>query len=511
MRKFRYIHYLLLGTALVLPSCAHQKSMVSHQIDNVPSLSSTNKKIDGLNAQVQKKPNAGELLARNNPTDKDNPIKQVVATENKIKTEIALAQNEPQLLIPPPAPSVEGGSQTEEMSPTESSASGVHTLAQLEQLALGNNPTLMQAQAAISSAQGQWTQVGLYPNPTIGYQGSEIGNDGAAGQQGAYVSQNFVTAGKLKLNRNAASFEIAGANYKYEVQQYRVLTSVRIQFYNVLIAQQKIKLAKELLKLSEKGVSVTEALIKAQQVAKVDLLQARVEVNNSRVILRRAENEKKAAWQRLESLIGVEQDQSVELSGDWKPVPSELLFSDVLATIQATSPELTAANANFYRAQAKLKRAQVEPIPNIQTQTGVQYDYGSQYTIAGLQVGVSLPIFNKNQGNIQSAHSELISASQNIDRIQLDLKNRLADVMQEYNSSKFEMERYSKEIIPDAKSSLDIVTSAYQKGEFGYLRLLTTQRTYFQTNIAYLDAIKSWWAAKLQIDGVLLMGGLSER
>ncbi|VAX36923.1 hypothetical protein MNBD_PLANCTO02-1622, partial [hydrothermal vent metagenome] len=78
-------------------------------------------------------------------------------------------------------------------------------------------------------------------------------------------------------------------------------------------------------------------------------------------------------------------------------------------------------------------------------------------------------------------------------------------------SSKYEIERYSKEIIPDAKSSLELVTSGYEKGEFDYNRLLTAQRTYFQTNIAYLQAIQSWWTAKLEIDGLLLRGGLNSQ
>jgi len=416
----------------------------------------------------------------------------------------------PQLQQLPPAP-VADGSQALPAAEIQPPISGDLTLAELEQLALGNNPTLVQAQAAITAAHGNWTQVGLYPNPQAGYQASEVGNDGKAGQQGAYVSQRFVTAGKLDLNRNTANYEITSANNDYETQQYRVLTSVRMGYYDVLIAQQRIELAKQLLTLSEKGVKVAEALVAAQQSAKVDLLQARVEANNSKVVLRQAVNDKKGALQRLESLIGSEQIQLSHLAGPWEPTPEKLTFSEVLANIQASSPELSAANANFYRAQAALQRARVQPTPDILTQLGAQYDYSSQYAIAGIQIGANLPLFNKNQGNIQIAQSELVAASRDIDRVQLDLKNRLADTMQAYNSSKYEMERYSKEIIPDAKLSLELVTSGYEKGEFGYNRLLTAQRTYFQTNIAYLEAVQAWWAAKLQIDGLLLSGGLNSQ
>ena len=75
------------------------------------------------------------------------------------------------------------------------------TLADLETIALANNPALAQVAAKVAAARGNWVQVGLPPNVQIGYSGSEIGNEGFAGQEGAYLSQQFVTGNKLGLNR----------------------------------------------------------------------------------------------------------------------------------------------------------------------------------------------------------------------------------------------------------------------------------------------------------------------
>ncbi len=66
----------------------------------------------------------------------------------------------------------------------------------LEAIALANNPTLAQASRRVAALQGKHLQVGLHPNPMIGYQGEETGDDGAAGQQGMFVGQQFITAGK---------------------------------------------------------------------------------------------------------------------------------------------------------------------------------------------------------------------------------------------------------------------------------------------------------------------------
>lgn len=78
-------------------------------------------------------------------------------------------------------------------------------LEQLEALALQSNPTLAQAVADIQAAEGRMIQAGLYPNPSAGYTGQQIGAAGAAGQQGFFVEQSTVRGRKLKLGRCAGS------------------------------------------------------------------------------------------------------------------------------------------------------------------------------------------------------------------------------------------------------------------------------------------------------------------
>src|SRR5207245_4873772 len=48
------------------------------------------------------------------------------------------------------------------------------TLEELQQMALQNNPTFRQSAANMQSAEGRKKQSGLYPNPTVGYQGEQI-------------------------------------------------------------------------------------------------------------------------------------------------------------------------------------------------------------------------------------------------------------------------------------------------------------------------------------------------
>jgi len=54
------------------------------------------------------------------------------------------------------------------------------------------------------------------------------------------------------------------------------------------------------------------------------------------------------------------------------------------------------------------------------------------------------------------------------------------------------------------------VQQGYAQGEVGYLDVLTAQRTFSQTNLAYLDALGSLWQSYVKIDGLLLDGSLAQ-
>ncbi|MCY2987119.1 MAG: TolC family protein [Planctomycetota bacterium] len=136
--------------------------------------------------------------------------------------------------------------------PVESDGPGrPRTLVDLEALALGNNPTLAQSRAQVSAAQGRYVQGGLYPNPSIGYMGSEIGNTGYGGQQGAYVGQRIITAKKLQLNRATIDQEIVQAEWAAQAQEQRVLNDVRTAYYELLVARRAVELQEQLLNIGQ--------------------------------------------------------------------------------------------------------------------------------------------------------------------------------------------------------------------------------------------------------------------
>jgi cobalt-zinc-cadmium efflux system outer membrane protein len=387
-------------------------------------------------------------------------------------------------------------------------ASDSLTLADFESMALANNPTLVQATARVQAAQGRWVQGGLRPNPIVGYQASEVGNNGTAGQQGAFLSQEFVRGGKLALNRVAANQEIAQLQQEMEAQRLRVLNDVRIQYFNVLVAQRALEMSRDLVDIGKRGLETTEQLFKGQQVSNAEVLQARIESATATITLQNAKNRHVAAWRRLSSVVGTSEMAPQEVSGDLTSQLSALDWGEAYARLITQSPELASARAGVNRARAVLERAQAEPIPNLDVQIGIQYDNSSQYTIGNIQAGVPIPVSNRNQGNVQTAYADLRNAQAEIARIELSLRNRLATAYENYANARNQVDTFFRQILPDARSSLDLVSTGYRQGQVSFLVLLTAQRTNAQANLAYLQALKELNANRIAIEGLLLTGSL---
>jgi outer membrane protein, heavy metal efflux system len=385
------------------------------------------------------------------------------------------------------------------------------SLADWEALAEQNNPTLAQAAARVQALRAEWLQSGLYPNPRVGYQGSEINDEGQAGQQGAFVEQEYITAHKLQRAQDVASHAIQVAECAWTAQRQRVQNDVRRAYYDVLVAQRSVELTDHLVRIGQEGVRSTEELLKAKEVSRVDVLQARIEADSARILADKSRNRHISAWRNLVVVSGVPNLQPLPLVGDLQDGLAQFQWDTVVNCVLSNSPTLAESRSGVSRAEAALSRECAGRVPNVDFLAGVLYDNATRDTIAEVQVGVPLPVFNRNQGNIRKAQAELTASRAEVRRVELELQQQLAAAFEQYDNARSQVEKYASQILPNAQSSLDLVTAGYRQGEFNYITLLTSQRTFFQVNLAYVDAIRELRSAVVAIEGNLLANSLQQR
>jgi len=388
------------------------------------------------------------------------------------------------------------------------------TLEELQQMALQNNPTLAQATANIRAAEGRKQQSGLYPNPTVGYQGEEIrGGSFRGGEQGFFVQQNIVTAGKLGLNRNIFEQEKRQAETEADEQKLRVVTNVKMSYIQALAAQQTLELRHNLSKLAQDAVETSRQLANVGQADAPDVLEAEVEGQQAELAVTMAEQNQQRVWKELAAVVGNPHLHLMRLEGtleDMPPVDAD----NFVEKIVNESPAVKIAELGVKKAEASLARAKREPIPDLQLRAGMQQNLellgnGRPTGLEGFaDVGVQIPIFNRNQGNIATSKADLERAQREVERVKLALRERAASVVQNYAYSQAATARYKDQMIPRAQKAYEMYTKKYQQMAAAYPQVLIAQRTLMQLQVAYVNALESSATNSVALQSYLLTDGL---
>jgi cobalt-zinc-cadmium efflux system outer membrane protein len=396
-------------------------------------------------------------------------------------------------------------------------AQGGLRLEDLEQMALSNNPTAAQVQANLRVAAGLARQAGLYPNPTVGYYGDEIrGGYIGGGKQGGFVSQTIVLGGKLQAARRVAEIEVNEIETRGQIQRLRIVNNVRVAFYEVLGAQRLVEVRENLAKLAADATLTSVQLGNVGQADRPDILQAEVEQQQANVNFRIAQQNLQASWRTLAAVVGKTDLPVVRLEGDLEVIP-DLNYEEWVATTLRESPEVKLAQQGVERAEASLAQARKTPIPDLQV-TGILVQSYEPLEITprstglqgGAQIGVQLPIFNHNQGQIAAARSEVESEKQELARVRLQLQRDLASIFRDYESARATVQQYKTEMLPRAEQAYQLYQTNYQKMAAAYPQVLISQRTLFQLEADYIQALENAWQDSLVIRGFGLMDGLSE-
>ena len=381
------------------------------------------------------------------------------------------------------------------------------TLDQIESIALTNNPTLRGLAATTQKAASYRTQVGLRANPTLGYQGVQLA-DQQTDQHTAFIEQEFVTGGKLELNRRVLGEAVQAQCLELEAQRLRITTDVRAQFFQALAAQKRIELIHEFQAVADKGFELAELRRKALEGSKIDVLQAKVQKNEIDLANQQAQIAFTAAWKSLAALAGSTSMPPMRLEGELPESDEALDWNSVSATILNASPELQAAQTRVRQARAYLVRQGVQAIPNLTMLMAAGVDNGTNSGLINVQVGAPIPVFNQNQGNIAAARADYCRAVMEVQRIENSIAARLANVSQSYQSSLVAVAKYSQEILPNAAESMSLAELAYKSGETNFIQVLVARRTYFDSNLQYIAAQSQLAQARARVDGFVLSGGL---
>ncbi|MER3440569.1 MAG: hypothetical protein C4296_04225 [Gemmataceae bacterium] len=393
----------------------------------------------------------------------------------------------------------------DEVAPAQAAGQPLDLPALIE-IALAQHPELALAQAQVDAASGEAVQAGLYPNPRIGWMGEEMGmRHGAAGRQGPIVEQEIVTGGKLRLAQTAASYAVLAAQANLITRRFALITQVRHAYYDYLSARRERETAEELVRIAEEAVRVTRIKLAAGGGSDLDVVRAELELNLNRTRLVAAGEREQAARRQLAIAIGDPESVLPAIQGDLEAPGPVYDLKQVGPLVRSRSAQLQAIRYLFAQAEVNLALARALVIPNPSIMVSPFYSFGEEQAMGTVQVSLPLPLFNRNQGLIQTRTAELARAHKELRLVELQLDERLNAAYRVYQEAAQQVELYRKEVLPRADRALKLVQTGYQQGlaGFDYTTVLQAQQVLAQTRLEYIRILNAYWRAVSDIQQLL--------
>lgn len=287
-------------------------------------------------------------------------------------------------------------------------AAGVVTRAMALDLAMQANPEIAVAMREIEASEGALRQAGIIPNPVLSAQVEDTRYRDTRTTT-VQISQPLELGGKRSARIAAAERARDLAMAELNAKRAEIRATVDAAFYSVLSAQERLRLAQASVELAKRATTIASRRVAAGKVSPVDETRARVAESGIRVELAQAESELANARNRLAATWGARQVRFERVEGGINDLPVLPDWNE-LATRLARSPNLERARIEVARRQALTRVERSRQIPDVTVSVGAMRDeqLGRNQAIVG--ISIPLPLFDRNQGNVQEAASRAYQA-----------------------------------------------------------------------------------------------------
>ncbi len=391
----------------------------------------------------------------------------------------------------------------------------VVTLAELQELARTQSPVVARAQADAAVSYGRVVQAGLYPNPTVGYQADQVQPGprplplNNPGQQGGFINQLIKTAGKLTLAQRVAGYDYVNALVAVRRAEVDVTLAVRTQYFAALVAQESLRVNAALAKVADEvyDLQLRKVAAGVDEAYKPRPLYAQAIQARNGVI--QAQATYRAAWRQLAAAVGQPDLPQGTLAGR-ADAPAPVYDADAVRPLLENHTDLLTARNTIGQAQTNLTLQRRLPIPDLQTNQYHQYDNVAQNYQFGIQLGINLPISDRNQGNIRAAGAQIASSTAALAVAQNSLVGRLAEAFARYDANRQVAANYRDKILPNFIQAYRATALQFQAepDKVGFNDIVVAQQNVGVALQAYLAALTAQWQGVVDVAAVLQLDEL---
>ena len=378
---------------------------------------------------------------------------------------------------------------------------GTLTLSAAIDLALTSNPELSAATNELRAVEGAVIQAGILPNPEVSTSVEDTQNK-ATRTTTIQLSQRIELGGKRSARIASAERRRDVAATDLAAKRLDIRATVIGAFFDVLVAQERIQQAEDLLGLAQRASQAASRRVTAGKISPVEETKARVAEASARVELNQAQRELVSARKRLAASWGSSTPRFEQAEGRTDLLPPIRSTEETTRRLNA-SPALLRARHEVDRVSALADLERSRRIPDVTVSLGSKKveELGRNQTIVG--ISIPFPIFDRNQGNVLEAQRRADKARDELSATEVRLSTEVAQNEERLKALVVEAQTLQSEIMPGARSAYDAASKGFELGKFSFLEVLDAQRTFFQARAQYLRSLSDAHRTAAELERVL--------
>lgn len=374
------------------------------------------------------------------------------------------------------------------------------TLTDALNLALNANPEIAVASRERTAIEGARVQAAARPNPTVSALLEDTRN--ATRQTTILLEQPIELGDKRAIRMLAADARYDAASVSLEVKKSEIQANVTVAFYEVLAAQERLRLAQSSLDVAKQAREAVSKRVQAGKISPVEETKSRVAEASVKIEANRASSILTSARKRLAGLWGNPLPRFQIAEGQVEDIPDTMPLENLTAMLEG-SPNIQRAKLEISTRQALANIENSKRTPDLTVSVGAKRNEELGLNQAVLGVSIPIPVFDRNQGNLQEALSRTDKAKDELTVLRVQQETLLAEAYERLTSAGQSVETLKSDILPGAQSAFDAATKGFEFGKFGFLDVLDAQRTLVQAKSQYIDALLEAHQAMSDIERIL--------
>jgi outer membrane protein, heavy metal efflux system len=381
------------------------------------------------------------------------------------------------------------------------------SLSQAIRQARNNNIFLKTAFFNIAAAESDVVTAGLRPNLNLNNQTLLLLRPAAFAENTGWLNRKntqvwwqltkpILMPAFRQYRLEYASRLAALENKRYADLERNVSLDIAGRWLEVWNAHTRLDLLSQAQANVDTLVRINENRLKNLVITRNDLLRTQLLSEQYTLQIRSLQQNYRLALQNLKVVLGTADTVAVETIApiETLPLPAGLDSLVRRALLNRTDIQLATGNVEASGSYINLQKAVVLPRPEL----GIIWNPQNGVPYMGFFGTVSLPIFDRNQGERQRARVLQAQAQQNLQAVQWQVRNEVQTAYQAYQARKQGLELY-RNVLQKSDQVLNTVRYAYLRGGTTVIDFLEAQRTWFETRQAYNEALLGYYQAYIQL------------